>query len=215
MKIKWLGHSCFLVTSKEGTRILMDPFTPGQYQNYPEVKEVADILTISHGHPDHNNEAAASGNPVMVKESGSKKIKDVSIKGIDVWHDEKQGKERGGNIIFCLEIDGVRLCHAGDLGHALSNEQVKEIGSVDILLVPIDGVFTIDAGTAKKVCEALKPKLVIPMHYKTDKCDWPQWSAIDFVRDAGNVRRPDSNEIEITADTLPSVTEYIVLGMPC
>ncbi|MCX6004779.1 MAG: MBL fold metallo-hydrolase [Chloroflexi bacterium] len=215
MKIKWLGHSCFLLTSEKGTRILMDPFTAGQYQNYPVVKETVDIVTISHGHPDHNNVAAASGNPEIVKESGTRNIKGVSIKGINVWHDENKGKERGENIIFCLEVDGVQLCHVGDLGHSLSGEQISEIGSVDVLLIPIDGVFTIDAGTAKKVCDALKPKLVIPMHYKTDSCDWPQWSAKDFVKDVKNVRHVESSEVEITKDKLPAETEYIVLGVPC
>ncbi|MDD5312651.1 MAG: MBL fold metallo-hydrolase [Dehalococcoidia bacterium] len=215
MKIKWLGHSCFLLTSKEGTRILMDPFTPGQFQNYPEFREAADIVTVSHGHADHNNVAAATGNPVVVKESKGQKIKDISIRGVDVWHDEKQGKERGADIIFCLEIDGIRFCHTGDLGHILDAGQLKELGDVDVLCLPIDGVFNIDAGKAQKVCNDIKPRVAIPMHYKTDRCDWPQWSARDFVRDAGNVRNLDSNETEITADKLPAATEYLIFAMPC
>lgn len=211
MKIKWIGHSCFLITSDSGVRIIMDPYKPDSNLNYLPVKESADIVTISHGHQDHNFIDLIPGKYVTVKESGEKTIKGIGIKGVTAWHDNSKGEKSGNNIIFCLNIDGIRLCHLGDLGHVLTVEQKKEVGMIDVLLIPIGGVFTIDAPAASTVCDDLRPKIAIPMHYKTDKCAWLQYDADDFIRGKKNFKKVGSSEIDIKKDSLPAEIQIVIL----
>lgn len=202
MKIKWLGHASFLITSDTGTKIITDPYTPGMGISYGEIKESADIVLVSHGHGDHNNVAAVKGNPEVVKEAGSKTVKGIATKGIATHHDASGGSQRGSNIIFCFTVDGMRLCHLGDLGHPLTDAQAAEIGAVDILLIPVGGFFTIDAAVATQVCEKLKPKVVIPMHYKTAKCGYPIAAVDDFLKGRKDVTKPDKSEVELKKDKL-------------
>jgi len=211
MKIRWLGHSCFLITADNGVRIILDPFKSESHLSYPPVKESADIVTISHGHFDHNHTALIPGKFEVIKESGLKSIKDVGIKGVSAWHDDSGGRERGNNIVYCLNVDGIRMCHLGDLGHGLTIEQKREIGEVDVLFVPIGGIFTLDIAAASMVCEDLKPKIAIPMHYKTDRCAFLQYSADDFIKGKKNAKRLDSSEVEIKKESLPSELEILVL----
>jgi len=211
MKVKWLGHASFLITSEGGIKIITDPYTVGGGINYASIKESADIVTVSHKHADHNNVAAVSGKPQIVDSIGSKESKGIKFRGISTYHDESKGKQRGPNIIFCFTVDGVRVCHLGDLGHRLAGEQVGDIGEVDILLIPVGGFFTIDASVATGVCEALKPRVAIPMHFKTDKCDYPISSVDDFVKGKKDVRRLDTSEVEFWSGDLPSATQIVVL----
>ena len=211
MKLKWLGHSSFLITSETGLRIITDPYTPGDDLRYSPVTEAADIVIISHDHFDHNNISSVTGKPEVVTGSGAKSIKGIQFNGIPTYHDRSQGKERGANTIFCFPVDGIKLCHLGDLGHKLSQEQVTEVGKVDILLIPVGGFFTIDAGVASQVCDDLKPKVIVPMHYKTPKCDFPITGVADFIKGKENVKKLDSSEVEFKSGELPETTETIVL----
>ncbi len=211
MKIKWLGHSCFLITSVEGVRIVLDPYKSESHLNYVEVREKADLVTTSHEHYDHNYTALIPGKPEVVKGRGVRNIKGIAIRGIDAWHDAAGGKERGSNTIFCLLIEGMQVCHMGDLGHLPTAEQLIEIGTVDILLLPVGGVFTIDVKAATELMDKLKPKVAIPMHYKTDRCTWLQYSADDFARGKNSVKRLDTSEIEINKAKLPETPEIIIL----
>jgi L-ascorbate metabolism protein UlaG (beta-lactamase superfamily) len=211
MKLKWLGHSCFLITSETGLRIITDPYPQGSGLNYPPINEAADIVTVSHDHFDHNNISAVSGKPEVITGNGVKNVKGIQFKGIATHHDESQGKERGTNTIFCFSEDGIKLCHLGDLGHRLSKEQIAEIGALDILFIPIGGVFTIDAKMASTVSDDLKPKVVIPMHCKTHKCDWPLNTIEDFLAGKKNVKKLNSSETEFKAGKLPEATEIMVL----
>jgi len=211
MKIKWLGHASFLVTSESGTSIITDPYPQGSGLSYVPINEAADIVTMSHDHFDHNNISGVPGKPQVITGNGVKNIKGIEFRGIATHHDQSQGKERGANTAFCFSVDGVKVCHLGDLGHRLSPEQIAEIGSVDVLLVPIGGVFTIDAKMAANVVDDLKPKIAMPMHYKTAKCDWTLNKVDDFIEDKKNVNRLHSSEIEIKASKLPEVTEIVVL----
>ncbi len=165
MTIKWLGHSCFLMTTDNGTRIMTDPCDPDTGYNIKPVE--CDILTISHDHHDHNYAALALGEPVRIDSSGEYRVKDVSITGINTWHDDAKGKKRGENIVFVFEFDMMRIVHLGDLGEVPDAETLKKIGYTDVLLTPVGGVYTIDAKGAKAVADALKPKVIIPMHYRT------------------------------------------------
>ena len=211
MKVKWLGHASFLITSEEGTRIITDPYATGMGISYGEIKEAADIVMVSHEHGDHNNAAAVSGSPQLVKNSGVQEAKGIQFKGIASFHDDAEGSQRGPNTIFCFTVDDVKLCHLGDLGHQLSEGQVADIGDVDVILIPIGGFFTIDAAVATDTIEKLKPRVVIPMHYSTDKCAYPISGVEDFLKGKANVKRMDASEVELTKSELPSAAEIVVL----
>lgn len=211
MKIKWLGHASFLITSEKGTKIITDPYAVGGGIVYGKIQESADIVTVSHQHGDHNNKATVKGNPQIVEGAGSKVVKGIEFTGISCYHDEAKGGQRGANTIFCFTMDGIRICHLGDLGHSLSDKQIAEIGAVDMLLIPVGGYFTIDAKQAAQVCEQLKPRIVIPMHYKTAKCAYPIAGVEEFLAGRKNVRRLDSSETEHQKEQLPSTPETIAL----
>jgi len=211
MKVKWLGHSCFLVTSKGGVRIITDPYAVGGGIDYAPIKETADIVVVSHEHGDHSNVSAVQGKPEVVRGSGTKIAKGIQFRGIAAYHDTSQGNRRGPNTVFCFALDNMQLCHLGDLGHVLSPKQVNEIGAVDILFIPVGGFFTIDAAMASQVCEQLKPKVVIPMHFKTHGCAYPIAGAEDFLKDKKNVRRLESSEVDFEKEKLPATTEIVLL----
>ena len=209
MKIKWLGHASFLITSDNGTKIITDPYANGGELHYDEIREPADIVTVSHDHFDHNNVATVGGNPVIVRETCE--AKGIKFRGIPTFHDEAVGKKRGNNTIFCFEVDGIKICHLGDLGHLLSDKQVTEIGKVDILLIPTGGFFTINAATSSQVCEQIKPGVIIPMHYKTSKCTFPIAGVDRFLKGKENVNRLDKSEVEFNAGELHTDTRIMVL----
>ena len=164
--IKWNGHSCFTITNEKGTRIVTDPFS--DVIGYKSLDLNAEIATISHDHFDHNYLEAIKSNFTAIRERGHFKVNGINIKGIKTYHDTNSGADRGENTVYTYKVDGVNVCHLGDLGHELSEEQVESIGKVDILMVPVGGLYTIDAEVAAKVVGQLDPKVVIPMHYQTE-----------------------------------------------
>ena len=209
MKIKWLGHATFLITSDNGTKIITDPYATGDNLNYGEINESADIITVSHDHLDHNNVAVVSGNPEVVKRTTQ--IKGIKFKATPTYHDDASGEKRGSNIIFCFEVDGINICHLGDLGHPLGDKQAAELGKVDVLLIPVGGFYTIDATVAGQVCGQLKPRVIIPMHFKNDKCDFPISDVEEFLRGKRNVSQLNTSEVEFKAGELPAATQIMVL----
>lgn len=217
MKIKWLGHSAFLLIANDGTRIITDPYKSGSFNGalcYKPIPETADIVTVSHEHDDHNYVIQIGGRPQVMRNVGVQTIKNIKIEGITTCHDTSRGRERGLNTVYVLTIDGLRVCHLGDLGHVPTAEETKQIGPIEILLIPVGGIFTVDAKTAFRVVETLKPKLVIPMHYKTEGCDFPIASVDDFLAAAGgkvSIKRVVGSEIEIDQVTLPKQREIWVL----
>jgi len=212
MKVKWLGHASFMITSDAGIRIITDPYHAGGALNYGEIKESADIVAVSHEHGDHNNVAAVSGNPEVVRGAGTKEIKGITFNGVATYHDDAEGSKRGNNIIFCFEVDGIRVCHLGDLGHPLSDKQVAELGSVDMVLIPVGGNYTIDAKVATEVYGKLAPKVILPMHYRNDRCSGFPVSGVDeFLRGKKDVSRLDASEVEFKQEELPASTQIIVL----
>lgn len=211
MKIKWLGHAAFLITSEEGLKIITDPYSVGGGINYGKIEESADIVVVSHKHGDHDNVSTVKGKPEIVDAPGSRRVKGVDFRGIPSYHDEAKGRQRGANIIFCFTVDGMRICHLGDLGHQLDTSQIAAIDGVDILLIPVGGFYTIDAKGATKVCEKLSPRVAIPMHLKTAKCDYPIAGVDDFLKGKKSVRQLNASEAEFKKDQLPSATETVVL----
>jgi L-ascorbate metabolism protein UlaG (beta-lactamase superfamily) len=214
MKIKWYGHAAFLIASDKGVKIITDPYESGAYGgqlSYGQIKDQADIVLTSHDHADHNDAKSLPGSPEMVKGSGSKTVKGISIKGLSTYHDPSKGSERGANTIFTFTVDGIKICHLGDLGHLLSEKELAEIGSVDILFIPVGGYFTIDAKEATRVAEQIKPKVLIPMHFKTEKCGFPITPVEDFLKGKSNAKRLKASEIAFEKKTLPQQMEIVVL----
>lgn len=211
MKVKWLGHASFLITSEDGTKVITDPYATGMGISYGEIKEAADVVTVSHDHADHNNAEAVGGSPQVVKGAGTHEAKGLQFEGVASYHDDAEGSQRGPNTIFCFTVDGVRLCHLGDLGHPLSEEEVAAIGDVDVLLIPVGGFFTIDAAVATAVSESLKPRVLIPMHFSTDKCAYPISGIDEFLKGKERVRKVDAPEAEFRKNDLPSPTDIVVL----
>jgi len=210
MKLKWLGHSSFLITADDGTRIITDPFGDYPGLSYEPIREEADVMVVSHEHGDHHG-AKVRGNPAQVKSAGLHKVGGIEFKGIPTYHDTAAGSERGRNLVFCFTVDGLRMCHLGDLGHELSESQLAEIGQVDVLMIPVGGFYTIDAATAGAVCDQIKPKVTIPMHVKTRKCDFPISDVEEFLKGKTRVRRLDATEVELSRSGLPEETEVVVL----
>ncbi|MDH5696183.1 MAG: MBL fold metallo-hydrolase, partial [Dehalococcoidia bacterium] len=173
--------------------------------------EPADIVTVSHDHFDHGNVAAVGGNPEVVRRASRLTAKGIEFKGIAAYHDEAKGRLRGNNTIFCFEVDGIKVCHLGDLGHLLDDKQLAEIGSVDIVLIPVGGYYTIDAKAATEVCNQLKPKVIIPMHYRTEKGIPKIVGVDDFLRGKGNVSQLDTSQAEFKQGELPTTSQIIVL----
>jgi L-ascorbate metabolism protein UlaG (beta-lactamase superfamily) len=214
MKIKWYGHAAFLITTDEGTKIMTDPYEPGAFGgqlSYGKIKEQADIVLISHDHADHNYTTDLPGAPQVVKGSGSKTVKGISMKGVSTYHDPSKGSERGTNTVFTIKVNHIQLCHLGDLGHLLSNKELAEIGAVDILLIPVGGFFTIDPKEATRVAEQIKPRILIPMHFKTEKCGFSIAPVEDFLKGKPNIKRPKASEATFDKATLPQQMEIVVL----
>lgn len=163
MEIKYFGHASFYLKGKNAT-VITDPFDPQMVGlKFPKIE--ADIVTISHQHPDHNRADLISGNPLVINFPGEYEKKGVKIIGFPSFHDKKEGQERGKNTIFKIEINGLSILHCGDLGHQLSDALIEEIDGVDVLLIPVGGYFTIDEDEAIIISRKIEPSIVIPMHY--------------------------------------------------
>lgn len=172
MEILYLGHSCFKLKGRKAT-VVTDPFEPKDTGlDLPSV--TADIVTVSHDHPDHTAVNRVGGTsrrekPYVIRAPGEYEVSGVGVFGWGSFHDNNQGQDRGKNTMYSILIDGVRVGHLGDLGHPLSEEQVENLGMLDVLLVPVGGFYTIDSIQAAKIIASIQPSYVIPMHYKTDK----------------------------------------------
>jgi L-ascorbate metabolism protein UlaG (beta-lactamase superfamily) len=216
MKIRWNGHSSFTVTTDAGLVIVLDPYEPGGFGGgiaYGPVDARPDIVTISHDHGDHNY-IANFKNPFQ-KMTGPGEAKGVKFRTVPTYHDGARGAQRGANQVFVFTVDGVTICHLGDLGHPLTAETVAEIGPIDVLLLPVGGFYTIDHLQAADVMEKLNPRIVIPMHYKTDKCKFPITDVSPFTAGKKNVKKLDADEIEVSAAKLPAAREILVLRHHC
>lgn len=162
-----MGHSSFFIKGKTAS-LLTDPFDPKMVGlKFPKVK--ADIVTISHHHQDHDKTQLVEGDPLVIDLPGEYEKDQVRVTGFSAFHDKKKGEERGKNTLFKIEMDDISILHCGDLGDKLSDEMLEEVGNIDILLIPVGGVYTIDDDEAVEVVNSIEPSIVIPMHYKSDK----------------------------------------------
>lgn len=210
MKIKWLGHSCFKMLGSNGVRILTDPFDDNVGYKLPSVE--AEIVTTSHSHYDHNFVDCVIGDFDIINTVGEFNIKGVSIIGVPTYHDNEMGGKRGNNIVYKFEIDGINICHMGDLGHVLTEAQLKAIGSVDIVFIPVGGNYTIDAEVAMEVIDMLKPKMIFPMHYKTPLIHFDIAGVENFIEKFEHVKKVNSQVLEINPAELPEAKTVVLLN---
>lgn len=216
MEISYLGHSCFRVKTKTGV-VVMDPYGNIGSLKMPTVS--ADIVTLSHQHSDHNNAAAVSGTarrpqPFVIQEPGEYEVEGISVFGYPTYHDAKEGAERGANTIYVVQAEGLRVLHLGDLGHPLSEKLVDELDTVDVLMVPVGGFYTIDAKQAGDVAAQIEPTYVLPMHYRTDRHDEKTFGEVGgvetFVAAYGHGSRTVKT-LSITAQSLPADSTEVIL----
>ena len=203
-----MGLSCFRIRGSQAV-IITDPFPPGL--GYTLGKQAADIVTVSHQHPSHSYDQGINSEHRLVKGPGEYEISGVLILGISTYHDSVKGQSRGKNTIYLMEIDGVNVLHLGDLGHALNDQQAEEIGNVDVLLLPVGGVNTINAAMAAEVIRKLEPKMVVPMHYKTEKGSPDLEPVENFLKEMGKTLVEPRPKLTVSRNSLPLTTEVVVL----
>lgn len=210
MEITWLGHSCFRLRGRDAT-VITDPCP--KTTGYSIGRPAADIVTVSHDHPGHSNVSAVAGKARVVQGPGEFEISGVLIMGIRTFHDDEGGQERGKNTAYVLEVDDMRVCHLGDLGHVPSSEQVEELSGVDVLLAPVGGNTTIGATAAAETVSLLGPKLVIPMHYQTPAAKEKLDPLDRFLKEmsAPNAQDERQPKLSVTRSTLPQETKVMVL----
>jgi L-ascorbate metabolism protein UlaG (beta-lactamase superfamily) len=219
--IRYFGQAFFLITTPEGTRIAIDPY--GQI-GYPLPAVEGDLVLVTHEHGDHNNIGLVRGTPRVLRGLAAgaadwnriyERIGAVLVYSVPAFHDNEQGTTpRGLTAMFVIEAGGLRIAHLGDLGQvALSDGQVRAMGAVDILMVPVgDGPFTIGAAEATRVAAQLRPKVIIPMHYKTAATDrLPLVDEQQFLAGKQNVRRLGSSTLTISRDQLPAASQIVVM----
>jgi L-ascorbate metabolism protein UlaG (beta-lactamase superfamily) len=215
MKLKWYGHSAFKLTTDKGVRIIVDPYESGFGNGgltYGKITDEADLVLTSHEHGDHSYVGDIKGSFTRVEKEGSYAIAGVKVTAIPCFHDSSKGKDRGKNLIFVIEADGLKLAHVGDLGHTLSPDILQKLGSVDVLLLPVGGFYTIDAKEATEVMNAVKPKLTVPMHYRTEKCAFPITGVDEFTKGKKGVKVMDATELDVGKESLPKDAEIVVLN---
>ena len=208
MDISWLGHSCFRIKGSHGA-VVTDPYLPSL--GYSLGKPTARIVTVSHQHPGHSYIQGIGGSPRVIAGPGEYEINGVLVIGIATFHDAEQGRKRGRNTVYLMEVDEVSVCHLGDLGHVLTAEQVEELGNVDVLLLPVGGVSTINAPTAAEVVRQLEPKVVIPMHYKTQALSWELEPVERFLKEIGAKEVNSQPKLSFTRSSLPATSQVFLL----
>ncbi len=218
MEITYIGHSCFKVKGKNLT-LIFDPYNP-EKTGFKLPKLEANVVLVSHGHDDHNFISGISSidegqELFIINGPGEYEIKGAHVQGLSTYHDDKQGKERGKNTIYYVELDGLYLLHLGDLGHMPSDEILEQLNSVDVLFVPVGGTYTIDYKVAADVISEIEPSFVVPMHYQTDKLVGlsKELDPLDkFISSFGSdvVRKESKLKISGKSD-LPEETQVVVL----
>ncbi len=211
MIITWQGHSCFKIQDKvgpDGLTLVTDPYDKKIGLKPPNFE--ADIVTVSHDHFDHNNVSGLRANPYIIDRAGEYDIKGILVEGIDSYHDEKEGKERGKNVMYRFVIDNINVAHLGDLGHPLSNGQLEKLAGIDILLIPVGGNYTINAKQAVSVISQIQPRIIIPMHYKTKDLKVDIDGVDKFIKELG-IKPTEEEKLKINKKDLPSEDMELVI----
>jgi len=197
MDIYYLGHSSFKLKGKEAS-VICDPFNSKKI-GLKFSSNDADIVTVSHEHEDHNCLESIKGQPMVISDPGEYEIKGISILGFQTFHDSKDGKDRGGNTIYVYEIDDIRICHLGDLGQKLSDTIIEDLGDIDILMIPVGGVYTIGPSEASEIVRDIEPSYILPMHYYVEGMNKETFGKIEPVETF-------LKEVGLTVEKLPKLS---------
>jgi L-ascorbate metabolism protein UlaG (beta-lactamase superfamily) len=217
MIITYHGHSCFKLKGKNGS-VVTDPFDSSVGFSMPSLS--ADVVTVSHDHYDHNNSKDISGTarrkkPFLIDNLGEYEIGGTSVFGKKSFHDGEAGEKTGVNRIFVISVDGIRICHLGDLGHELDENLLKEIGDIDVLLLPVGGVYTITAKQAVAVSKALEPSFIVPMHFKTSAHNQEKFGEMqeleEFIKEFGAEKVEKVDKLKVEKDRLPEEKELVII----
>ncbi len=219
VRLRWLGHAMFLITSPGGIRVVTDPFGGGMGYGTPQV--TADVVTVSHEHFDHNAVKEVRGDPLVLRglnarggwQRISREVGDVRLTSVPgTYHDADEGARRGRNALWLVETGEMKLLHLGDLGHVPSRTVAGNVGRPDVLFLPVGGVYTADAADADQVAGLFNPRVVVPMHYRTPAiADWPIATVDEFLAGKPEVRHFQQGELELTPDGLPQGCSVWVL----
>lgn len=209
MEISWIGHSCFRLKGKNAV-VITDPYDEGS-TGLKLPKLSADVITISHDHADHSNSAPLEGSPYVIHGPGEYEVKGINVVGLGTYHDDKNGSERGRNTIYNITVDEVNIAHLGDIGHSLSSEQIEEFGNVDVLLLPVGGVYTIEAHVAAKIAAELEAKIVIPMHYQVEGLKYQLEGVDKFLKEMAKEGVAPVPKLVVTKDKLPEESQVVLL----
>ncbi|MDO5518075.1 MAG: MBL fold metallo-hydrolase [Clostridium sp.] len=212
MQIIWYGHSCFLIKTRNGKRILMDPFdnSLGYRNDFPK----CDIITMSHHHSAHSYLNNINYDTKIINVCDSFNLNSIKITGIETFHDDCSGLKRGSNIVFLFNIDGLSLCHLGDLGHIPSCSILNKLKNLDVLFIPIGGNFTIDGNKAYKICSLIKPKFIIPMHYKTNTLRMNLDDCKNFLIKMPLIEKLQTNTLQIDYISDKTLLKTLLLKCP-
>ena len=216
MDIYWGGQAFFKIKGKNSS-VIIDPFNP-EYTGLKSPKDlIADMVLLSHDHQDHNSSelitTQVGDKPKVFADCGEYEVGGIVATGISSFHDNSQGSERGKNIIYHLMVDGLNIVHLGDLGQSkLTEEQINEIGAIDILLIPVGSIYTIDGKTAVGIVSQLEPKIVIPMHYKIEGLKFELEGVEEFLKEMGAESVIPIPKLSMTKDKLPEEPQVIVLS---
>lgn len=213
MEITHIGHSSFKIKSPRVT-IVTDPFNPKMMGiDFPKVD--ADIVTISHNHDDHNYKKGVAGEPVCLEGPGEYEVKGVKIFGIPSFHDNEKGIKRGANTMYHMILDSVSILHCGDLGHLLDDAALDAVGSIDVILIPVGGTYTVGPTEAVEIISKIEPLLVVPMHYGSSALDEKAFGMLkgfsEFVKEMGKEGVVPQPKLTITKDKLPTELTVVVL----
>ena len=214
MNIIWHGQSFFEINTKdtknEELKIAIDPFDKSIGLKIPKVE--AQILLITHNHSDHSNKKAINGNPFLIESPGEYETKGVYVKGVQGFHDDSQGKEKGKVVFYIIEVENIKICHLSDIGQKeLTSEQIDQIGNIDILMIPVGGVYTLDAKQAANIISQIEPKIVIPMHYQVPNLNLKLNSLDQFLKEIGSPNAEPQKKFKIKISDIPKETMQTVV----
>lgn len=209
MEISWYGYACFRIKER-GIAIVTDPYDESLGYQVPRLR--ADVVTVSHPHPTHNNVTAVRGRRKVFDSPGEYEVQGVFITGIATYHDRKQGQEKGKNTVFLFDFDGITVCHLGSLGHPLTQAQTELLSDVSVLLIPVGGGSTLNAAAAAEVISQIEPRIVVPMRYRTPGLKVRLDPVTRFLKEMG---LPEDMEplpsLTLNDRTLPEDTQVVLL----
>jgi L-ascorbate metabolism protein UlaG (beta-lactamase superfamily) len=207
LDLTWLGHGCFRLRGKNAVAVT-DPYPPALGPKLAKLE--ADLVTVSHPHPNHSNVQAVRDARV-IDGPGEYEVKGITVNGVAAYHDDRKGEERGRNTVFLIEVDDVRVCHLGDLGHRLDDASLEVIGSVDILLVPVGGGNSLDASRAAEVVRQIEPRMVVPMHYAVPAVKKELEGVERFLKEMGAPETEPIQRLSVQATTGETETTKVVV----